>query len=272
MATAAVNQEKSSRWLDYRMVWRWHFYAGIFCIPFVIWLSITGSIYTFKPQIDDLLDRSYDNLTIEGQLATPAAQAQAAVAAVPGSTLRSYELPRAGHSAVRVIVGRGQEMFRVYLHPQTLQVLQIRNEDTHFTRLIFRLHGELLMGDRGSLIVERAASWTIVLLLTGVYLWWPRQTEKLAGLMYPRLGSGQRIFWRDMHAVTGIYVTVFAMFLLLSGLPWAKSWGGLLKKVRSTVSGPGIRQDVLPNLPNVRQCRWTTWQGCRWSTRSIWVV
>lgn len=35
-------------WLNYRTVWRWHFYAGLFCIPFVIWLSITGSIYLFK--------------------------------------------------------------------------------------------------------------------------------------------------------------------------------------------------------------------------------
>lgn len=40
-------------------------------------------------------------------------------------------------------------------------------------RLFFRIHGELLMGDRGSNIVETAACWTIVLLLSGIYLWWP---------------------------------------------------------------------------------------------------
>lgn len=28
----------------YRTIWRWHFYAGIFCIPFVIVLAITGAI------------------------------------------------------------------------------------------------------------------------------------------------------------------------------------------------------------------------------------
>ena len=36
----------------YRLVWRWHFYAGIFCIPFILSLSISGAIYLFKPQID----------------------------------------------------------------------------------------------------------------------------------------------------------------------------------------------------------------------------
>jgi uncharacterized iron-regulated membrane protein len=29
--------------LDYRSVWRWHFYAGLFCIPFVLWLACTGT-------------------------------------------------------------------------------------------------------------------------------------------------------------------------------------------------------------------------------------
>src|SRR3546814_7927493 len=33
-----------TRW--YNAVWRWHFYAGLFCIPFVIWLALTGTIYT----------------------------------------------------------------------------------------------------------------------------------------------------------------------------------------------------------------------------------
>ncbi len=41
----------------YRAIWRWHFYAGIFCIPLVIWLSCTGSIYLFRPQIERWIDR-----------------------------------------------------------------------------------------------------------------------------------------------------------------------------------------------------------------------
>ena len=36
----------------YRTVWRWHFYAGLFVVPFILLLSLTGAIYLFKPQID----------------------------------------------------------------------------------------------------------------------------------------------------------------------------------------------------------------------------
>ncbi len=74
----------------YRAIWRWHFYAGVFCIPFVIWLSVTGSIYLFRPQIESWLDRPYDHLHLEGFRATPEQIALAAVGAVPHSSLHYY--------------------------------------------------------------------------------------------------------------------------------------------------------------------------------------
>jgi uncharacterized iron-regulated membrane protein len=214
-------------WLNYRTIWRWHFYAGLFCIPFVIWLSITGSIYLFRPQIERWLDRSYDSLSITGPRATAETQAMAALAAVPGSSLHYYELPRTARSATRVIVGRGTEEYRVYLHPQTLQVLKVISEDGRPMRIVFRLHGELMAGDWGSRLVELAASWAIVMILTGLYLWWPRQTEKLAGVLYFRVRQGKRIFWRDLHAVTGVWVSAFVLFLLFDGATLGEELGRL---------------------------------------------
>ncbi len=52
-------------WPDYRAVWRWHFYAGLVCIPFLIVLSITGAIYLFRPQVEAWIDRPYDSLVVE---------------------------------------------------------------------------------------------------------------------------------------------------------------------------------------------------------------
>jgi uncharacterized iron-regulated membrane protein len=97
----------------------------------------------------------------------------------------------------------------------------------------------LLMGDRGSMIVELAASWAIVMIATGVFLWWPRGTKGLGGILYPRLGQGQRIFWRDLHSVTGIWVSGLALFLLLTGLPWASNWGRYLETIRSLTHTSG---------------------------------
>ena len=245
MATSTTTQPmlQQQTWLNYRTIWRWHFYAGLFCIPFVLWLATTGSIYLFRPQIEAWLDQPYEHLLITGPRATAAAQVKVAVAAVSGSNLHDYQLPRTAHSAVQIIVGRGAEEFRVYVNPYTLAVMKVVNEDHRLMKRIFYLHGELLMGDRGSYIVETAASWAIVMILTGLFLWWPRNATGLGGVLYPRLRQGPRIFWRDIHAVTGIWVSFLALSFLFTGLPWAKSWGGYLKAARAITGKAIVHED-----------------------------
>jgi len=230
-------------WPDYRAVWRWHFYAGLLCTPFILWLATTGAIYLFKPQIEAWIDRSYDCLPVSGARATVAAQVSVARDALPGSTLRAYELPASPTSAARVIVNHDGEAVRVYVHPQTLQVLKTVPEEDRLMRRIFRMHGELLIGNAGSYIVELAASWAVVMILTGLYLWWPRSYKRLGGVLYPRLFGSGRLLWRDLHAVTGLWVSVFALFLLLTGLPWAQFWGSYLKEVRRQTGTAVAQQD-----------------------------
>lgn len=237
-----MNNTHTARWPDYRSVWRWHFYAGLLCIPFVLWLSATGSIYLFRPQIEAWLEREYDRLQIDGPRPGPAAEVAAAQAALPGSMLKAYELPPGPQAASRVLLQLDGETWRAWVHPQTLQVLGLVQDEHRPMRRIFHLHGELLAGNAGSMIVELAACWCIVLLLSGVYLWWPR-SARLAGTLYPRLRSGPRVLWRDLHAVTGTWIFVFALMLLLTGLPWTNFWGGNFKRVREFVAQHAITQD-----------------------------
>jgi uncharacterized iron-regulated membrane protein len=242
MSIAPIATPNAARRLDQRTVWRWHFYAGVFCIPFVLWLSITGTVFLFHPQIQHWLDRPYDHLLIDHRT-TANAQAQAALAAVPGSTLDSYQLPYTSTSAAEVLVDKGAAQYRVYVHPQTLAILHIDNEDHRVDVFMSRLHGELLIGQYGSWIVELAAAWAVVMIVTGLFLWWPRNTNGLGGVLYPRLRAGGRTFWKDIHSVTGIYISFFALFLLFTGLPWAKAWGGYLKAIRHFSAGHVVKQD-----------------------------
>ena len=227
----------------YNNIWRWHFYAGLFCIPFILVLSITGGIYLFKPQVEAVLEQPYDQLKIIGTTTSASAQVSAALAVVPGAVLNAYVLPETPHSAVRVLLGQRKDLTRVYVHPETLEILKVEHEDDKLMRVVHRIHGELLLGDRGSNLVELAASWAIVMIITGLYLWWPTNSKSLAGIAYPRLNKNGRVWWRDLHAVTGFWISFFTLFLLLSGLPWAKSWGGLLKEVRHMSAGKVVEQD-----------------------------
>ena len=93
------------------------------------------------------------------------------------------------------------------------------------------------------------------MILTGLFLWWPRNAKGLGGVLYPRLHAGGRTFWRDIHSVTGIYVSFFALFLLFTGLPWAKAWGGYLKAARRAGVGLTLKQDWTTSSSEVTATR-----------------
>ena len=236
-------RETEGRGRLYRMLWRWHFYAGLICIPFVIWLAVTGSIYLFRPQIDAWVDRDVAVLERTGRPATQEAIVAAATAAVPGSTLAGVMLPEYPNQAARVLVSDHGARTRVYLHPDTLAIIRTVSEDSTWDKIVQKLHGELLIGNTGSVMVELAASWAIVMVLTGLYLWWPRSANGLGGVLYPRIGQGAKRFWRDIHAVVGVWVSVFALFLLITGMPWALVWGNGFKMVRNWTGTAPISKD-----------------------------
>jgi len=230
--------------ITYRAIWRWHFHAGLFCIPLIVLLAITGSIYLFKPQIDALADRGVDGLTVSGIAAPASAQVAAALAAAPGSQLVAYELPRRSTDAVRVHLSEADRTrVTAYIHPVSPRALKIVRDESRLTEFVKSIHGELLIGTTGSILVELAACWALVMVVTGLYLWWPRNAQGLAGVLYPRLRSGKATFWRDLHAVTGMWVSSLALFLLLTALPWTTVWGGAFKGLRSMASPVEVKQD-----------------------------
>lgn len=243
MKNAVETRDTDGRGAIYRTLWRWHFYAGLICIPFVIWLAVTGSAYLFRPQLEGWFDRDFSSLERTGHPASQQQIVDAALAVHPGSTLAAIVLPEHPDDAARVVISDHGARTRVYVHPDTLAILKTRDESNTLERAIFRLHGELMMGPWGSYLVELAACWAIVMILTGLYLWWPRNAKGLAGVIYPRIGQGPKKFWRDLHAVVGIWVSVFALFLLVSGLPWATVWGSAFKSVREMTGTAAITQD-----------------------------
>jgi uncharacterized iron-regulated membrane protein len=223
--------------VTYRGLWRWHFHAGLFCIPFVIILAITGSIYLFKPQIDALADRDVDSLVVSGRRATGEAHIAAALASLPGSRLFVYEVPHEADDAVRVHLYAPDGTGRiVYVHPESLAILKSVPHTARLTEIVRMIHGELLAGKTGSLLIELAASWALIMLGTGLYLWWPRDARGAGGVLYPRLGAGRRVFWRDLHAVSGIWISSLAIFLLVTAMPWTTVAGEGIGRIRGWVA------------------------------------
>jgi uncharacterized iron-regulated membrane protein len=225
--------------IPYRAIWRWHFYAGLFVLPFILILSVTGSIYLFKPQIDRWEERAWRGLGTAGAV-SPDRQLDAALAANPGSNFQYYRLPEHSGDAAMLQLGLSDGSVRqVFVSPQG-KVLGSLVPGTRIAETVARIHGSLLLGKVGDWLVELAASWTIVMILTGLYLWWPRPF-RASGTLWPRLSLRGRPLLKDLHRVTGFWVAGLVLAMLASGLPWAGAWGGAFRWVRSElglVQGP----------------------------------
>ena len=80
------------------------------------------------------------------------------------------------------------------------------------------LSSSMDLGNKGSYIVELAASWALIMIISGLVLSWPKGAGA-PGVIYPRLHLKDRRFWRHLHAVVGFWVSIFALSFLISGLP-----------------------------------------------------
>ena len=241
--------EASNLSAAYRVIWRWHFYAGLFCLPFIVVLCLSGAVFLFKPQINTFLDRPYDHLALQGEAKSLDEQVAAGQAAMPNARLISIELRDDPTDAARVHLMTGDpakgefEVYRVLVRPDTLEILKKEAENWTPAEIAGNIHGALLLGTPGHIAVELAGAWAIVMVVTGLYLWWPRDARGVAGLLYPRLSASGRLFWRDLHAVTGVWLSFFAMFFLLTALPWTTVWGGGFRYLRSIGKQQLVQQD-----------------------------
>ncbi|MEN5425743.1 PepSY domain-containing protein [Stenotrophomonas pennii] len=251
----------TDRWRFHRAVWRWHFYAGLFVLPFIAWLAVTGAAYLYQKPIDRWIH--HDLKVVDPARGTPtAASAQiAAVEAVAAGQTFRYTLPERADGSVEIGVQQPDGARDVYyVDPRTARVLGSLPDKGTFSGVVRRLHSLDLIGNRASALIEIAAGWAILLVITGVYLWWPRGQR--GGVTRVRGRPAQRLFWRDLHAVTGVWVGAVLLFLALTGMPWSLVWG---KQVNVWANGhnvgypAGVRVDVPMSDQRLADATATSW-------------
>lgn len=215
----------------YRFVWRWHFYAGLFAAPVLILLAITGGLYLFERELDGMLHHDVV-MVAPSDAAVPLAEQRAAVlAAFPGASVGRYAAPIAPDRAAEWgITTAGGEAVAVFVDPGRGMVTGSVPDSARLTSILSALHGEIMIGKVGDLIVELAASWGFVLLVSGMFLWWPRKS-RVAGVAVPRMAARGRALVRDLHAVPALWIAPVIAFLILTGLPWSGFWGDNLARL-----------------------------------------
>lgn len=223
----------------YRSVWRWHFYAGLIVLPVLAWLAITGALYLYKPELERRIYADWIVRAAPG----PALDADLLVAAVERQTrarVAQLVIPADPGETWRATIARGDARQTAFVDPGSGAVRGVTTRDGGALALVRDLHSLALTGPVGNALIEIVAGWTILLVLTGFYLWWPRRGAPALALRGRPAG---RLFWRDLHASSGALVGAILLFLALTGMPWSIVWGAQLERL---VTAEGIGRPPRP--------------------------
>ncbi|WP_170610814.1 PepSY-associated TM helix domain-containing protein [Ruegeria arenilitoris] len=225
----------------YFAAWRWHFFAGLFVIPFLMTHAITGMMMLWISWIDG---RDGERTQVAPQI-TPAAisaLAEAATAAVPEGVLKQYVAPRREDLAALFRVDSNGDATMVAVDPYTAKVIETFPRRSGWYDFFDNIHSDLKLGTVGDRILETAASISLVLIATGIFMWWPRGTS-LRSVLVPSLTRG-RALWKSLHGAVGIWISLVLFFFLVSGLSWAGIWGG--KIVQAWSQFPAEKWENIP--------------------------
>jgi uncharacterized iron-regulated membrane protein len=229
---------------SYPRLWRWHFFAGLFLSPTLVTLSVTGLIYLFKPQVEPRLYKKWLEAPPSAKTLTHQAQAEAAVAAFPGAAVfQVIPSPGPGRTAqVFLNVADGKPL-TVYVDPADGRIAGVQRTDRTLMSVAESLHGSLMLGKPGAVIMELTAGWAFILTASGLFLWWPRGKTGMGGVLWPRLSLPGRGWWKDLHAVPAFYLSGLIILFLATGIPWTGvmgDWIGRAAQATGTGAPPGF--------------------------------
>lgn len=240
------NSDKASAPL-YRAVWRWHFYASLFVVPFLLALALSGLLMLLAKPVDYLLQRPYaqiapaaSTLTQMPEALAPQTLKQMVLRAYPEHQVQLYMPPKQQRDTARFsLINRADAAnasfatpsITLFVNPYSGEILGSRNPaDTFYTRVKL-FHGSLYLGTLGDRLLEAASGLAVLMVITGLYLALAKRggdsRAKGAGRAVPNRAMPRKL-WRYLHKIIGLVVALPLLFFLFSGLAWTGVWGGKL--------------------------------------------
>jgi uncharacterized iron-regulated membrane protein len=223
-----------------------HLAAGLVAGSVVFIMSVTGVLLMYEHQIVDWADRGYRFAPPQGAARLPATELVArTVAARPDTPPSSVTLAADPEAPAVVGLGRGRNL---YLNPYTGEVLGEGSPRVRgFFRAVTDWHRWLAADDEkrdaGKAITGASNLAFLVLVVSGIFLWWPRrwgwpQVKSVVLFRGGLVGKARDFNW---HNVIGLWMWLPLFLIVLTGVLISYPWAGNLL-YRMTGEEPPARQ------------------------------
>lgn len=210
-----------------------HLFLGLASGLVVFMVSITGCLYVFEKEIRVLTEPwQFSKPSVEPPLAPGQLKAFVGEYLEKKHRLQASEILgatyyRPGKSAVVPYYNADKEYTQVYVNPQTGEILADKVLSKNFFRIVLMGHYYLWLPPAvGKPVVASATLIFVVMLISGLILWWPKNKKARRQRLWFRWKSITN--WRrknyDLHNILGFYVFVLALLVALTGLVWGFQW------------------------------------------------
>jgi len=214
-----------------------HLWLGLITGIIVFIISITGFVYTFEEEIRDFNEERYVEVPVQEAKFVGLAKIVEAFEAKSKEKLGSIRLsPSKANATVQVLTSKKKTY---YFNPYTAEVIHSSKAD--WLNFILELHTSLLMGETGKVIQGWSVVIFLVMLVTGLVLWFPSRRRLVKQSLSIKWGASFKRVNFDLHQVLGFYASIFLIVIALSGTYFAFSG---VKKTVAFVTGTKLREGV----------------------------
>jgi uncharacterized iron-regulated membrane protein len=222
-----------------RFLFRVHLWTALAAGLFFVILAVTGSLLAFDEKIDHALHADLYRVA-PAPRNLPLADILASVRRVfPSDDVVAVTMPASSRDAWQVALPSGIAC----VDPHTGRVLGLRPRGTAFVGVIAQIHVSLACGRMGRTAVRWIDFAALVLLLSGIQLWWPVRRIRIRPLSRSRTA---RRFWFDVHNSAGALSYVFLMVLVATGA--VLSCEGVVVRLLDRFSRPAVHPVAAPAL------------------------
>lgn len=243
-----------------------HKWLGLVTGLIVLIISIAGCINVFADELREYFyhDRFYNN-QVENRSFMPFSHLRENAQRALGPTYkisRSEVYPEPGRNWIfRATLTDAEGIgywnyykyyYRVYINPNNGKVVYVEDTRNEFFQLVLNIHMNLLLGKSiGGIITGTSVLCFLILLLSGLFLWWPKKWKIKnfkKGLMLKQNASPKRRNY-DLHNVLGFYTLIPAILICITGLVFAFDWADNV--VQYTFNGGKVEKRSIPrSSPN----------------------
>jgi uncharacterized iron-regulated membrane protein len=202
-----------------------HLWLGLISGLFVLFLGITGCILAFEREIEDAVQTYRFTEAQNKPLLPPTKLKEIADKALPNKKAHSvaYQLGRT--TQVVYYNDEPEYYYIVFVNQYTGEVIKVKDMSEDFFRIVINGHYYLwLPPEIGQPILTTATMIFVILLISGLILWWPKSKAARKQRFSVRLKSKWRRLNYDLHNVLGFYMTFIVIFVALSGMVMGFQW------------------------------------------------